>query len=82
MMTGAKEFLAGDNFLKFKIMRNASKITHVKITLNGKDLYDVKFMKWNGRKLEYSTVKELNDVYAEDLVELFEQTTQLYTKLF
>ena len=44
-MTGAKNFLAIDNGLRFRIGRNASKANMVEIKLNGLDLYDIKFIK-------------------------------------
>ncbi len=79
VMVGAKFLTALENGISFKIMRNVSKATHVRITLNSKDLYDVEFIKCRG--INISTVKQFNDVYADQLVSIFEQTTQLYTKL-
>ena len=82
-MTGAKS-LAGGKFpngegLSFKLPRSRAMI----ITLNGNDLYDVKFMK-NGsfradNWIEPKTLAEESDVYVEDLVKTFESMTGLYT---
>ena len=92
--TGAKEFTTIKNGLQFKIGRNSSKANRVEITLNGADLYDMKFIKYrpfsvkvDHRKGEVKTieqkielVKEWNDVYFDQLEELFTETTGLYTK--
>ena len=91
--TGAKEFTTIKNGLQFKIGRNSSKANRVEITLNGADLYDMKFIKFrpfsvkvDHRKGEVKTieekselVKEWNDVYFDQLEELFTETTGLYT---
>jgi hypothetical protein len=80
-MTGAKNLGASENGLSMKIMRNAKKVTHVKITLNGKDLYDVEFIKINTRTLEMTVLSKAEDAYAEDLKGIFESSTGLYTSL-
>lgn len=78
-MTGAKNFATDGKALTFQIMRNASGSNRVKITLNEKDLYDVEF--GNIRKFEYKVRKSFTDIYCEDLVRIFEQTTKLYTTI-
>lgn len=50
-----------------------------KITLNGKDLYDVEFGKI--RKYEYIVGARHEDVYADMLKEIFEKETGLYLSL-
>ena len=45
-MTGAKNFVALENGIRFKIGRNKSKANTVKITVNGLDLYDIEFIKF------------------------------------
>lgn len=91
--TGAKDFTTIKNGLQFKIGRNASKANRIEITLNGADLYDMKFIKYrpfsvkvDHRKGEVKTieeksetVKEWNDVYCDQLQDLFTETTGLYT---
>ena len=79
MMTGAKNILAGDNYISFKIMRNAKGVTHVKITLTPLDLYHVEFIKIRGTNI--STVFEFDNVYCDQLRNLFEKETGLYTSL-
>lgn len=78
-MTGAKNFTTDGKALAFQIMRNASGGNRVKITLNENDLYDVEF--GSIRKFEYKVKKSFTDIYSEDLVRIFEQTTKLYTTI-
>lgn len=78
-MTGAKNFVAIDDGLTFKIGRNAKSVSHVTITLNGLDLYDVKFIRCRGTKI--TTVAEFDNVYADTLRIVFESATGLYTSL-
>ena len=80
VMVGVKFITAIKNGVSFKIMRNASKATHIRITLQPDDTYTVEFIKCRGTTI--STVKEVENVYCDQLVELFEQTTQLNTKLY
>lgn len=87
--TGAKNFTAIKNGLQFHLPRNVGKVNCVQITMNGKDLYDMCFLKislprFNNRTLTLSeyketVIKEYNDVYFDCMQELFTDTTQLYT---
>lgn len=79
-MIGANSFGYNDEKveLRFKFKGNPN-TNFVKITLNGKDLYDLTFYKLTRWDLE--EVKEVNDIYAEDLIEVFEQATKLYLRL-
>lgn len=93
VMTGAKDFIAIDNGLRFKVGRNASKANRVEIKLNGLDLYDMTFIKYRpfSVKIDHKkgevktieekaeTVREYNDIYFDQLQELFTETTGLYT---
>ena len=79
-MTGASNLGGTENSLSFKIGKNSKKVTHVRIELNANDLYDVKFFNIRGTNIK--TVSEFEDVYSENLVELFESETGLFTKLF
>lgn len=99
MMTGVRTFVAGENGVKFRIGKNASKANLVKITLNGKDLYDVEFIKHRNRLIpakklmsmsvedirawyEPKTLKVYNDIFCDQLQEIFTEYTHLYTRLF
>ena len=93
VFTGAKEFISIDNGLRFKIGRNASKTNRIEITLNGADLYDMRFIKYRpfSVKVDHKkgevktieekieTIREYNDVYFDQLQELFTRVTGLYT---
>lgn len=83
-MTGAKDFISLNEKLgglQFRIPSNISKnrISHVRVVLDGSDTYDVKFIKVRGTKV--TTLKELTGVYCDQLVEIFESETGLYTSL-
>jgi len=87
--TGAKHFTMITNGVQFDLPRNAGKVNRVQITLNGKDLYDMRFLKvslprFNKKTMTLSEYKEkeiktYNDVYFTELQEFFTETTQLYT---
>lgn len=75
-MTGAKNLVGGNDSLRFKIGRNAAKVSIVKIRLNGFDLYDMIFYCANG------TVENVQEmVYAEDLERMFTSNTGMDTRL-
>jgi len=91
-MTGAKDFIAGQTkeglyYLQFSLPGRLAKngINRVKIVLNGSDLYNVKFSTIRKQRCGFDyleTVKsESSDVYAEDLQDVFEHSTGLYTHL-
>lgn len=77
-MVAANNFgTSGDN-LSFKF--KGSKIAnYIKITLNSLDLYDVEFGKIWGHN--YKVIKEVNGVYNDQLIPIFENTTKLYLSL-
>lgn len=92
-MTGAKNFIALENGIKFNIGKNISKTNTVKITLNGADLYDIEFIKFTPFKLivnhktctvktreeKTETIKTYNDCYGDMLQDIFTSVTGLYT---
>ncbi|HEX8551797.1 MAG TPA: hypothetical protein VF681_09605 [Abditibacteriaceae bacterium] len=67
VMTGACNWLGDARSLSFKIGRNSRGVTHVRVTLNDADLYDIEFIK--ARAGESNVICEAGDVYAEDLAE-------------
>lgn len=82
MMTGAKNFVGDANSLRFAIMRNAKKITHVAVVLEQNDIYKVTF--WHvgrGASFKMEIVEEMGLVYAEDLQSRFTEATGLHTRL-
>ena len=81
VITGSREYMAGKNYLTFRPGKNSKKVTHVRITLNEKDLYDVEFM--NARKWDnIKKIAEVKDVYCDMLHDVFTEHTGLYTTLF
>lgn len=78
-MTGAKNFGATENSLTFKIGRNSSSANWIKIVLNGKDLYDLSFIQVRGDKIK--TLKTYDDVYFDQLQEIFTSFTGMHTHL-
>ncbi len=91
-MTGSKAIKCDDKSLTLKLTKNKSGANELKITLNGLDLYDIEFSKhsyptlnkktWEWKPEKKTIVKEFNDIYAENLEEIFTDVTGLYTRLF
>ena len=78
-MTGAKNLCYGENYLSFKIGRNASNYNHIKIVLNGLDLYDMHFIKI--RKCQIIKDDVIKNVYNDMLQKVFKEKTGLNTSL-
>ena len=78
-MTGSKQFIAGENFLRMRLSRNKSGANMLKINLNSLDTYDLEFIKVT--KNDFKIVKTIHDVYNDMLQEIFTSETGLYTKL-
>ena len=93
VMTGAKDFTAIKDGIQFKIGRNISKANRVEIKLNGLDLYDIEFIKHRPFSIKVdhkkgevrtieeqsTTVRKFEDIYCDQLEELFSEVTGLYT---
>lgn len=78
-MTGAKNFVAGDRALNFRLPRAKDGINLVRIVLNGMDTYDVSFLSVRGAK--FSSKREDKGIYADMLQSIFTEATGLYTSL-
>ncbi len=80
-MVGAKN-LAVDkskNELHMKIMRNAKGVSHVRIKLTSRDLYDMEFIQVRAGKI---TIKSrVKGVYADQLGKMFKKNTGLNVRL-
>lgn len=74
LMLGLKTLNTVERGLSFSF-KCRSKINYVKITLNGKDLYDVEMGKI--RACKYKVIKEEKDIYCDMLVNLIEETSGL-----
>lgn len=79
-MIGAKNLMAINNGLAFKIMKNAKGVNYIEIKLNGKDFYDVRYCYVSKKGVKDIAV--VNDLYADMLNNSIEDNTGLYTKLF
>lgn len=81
--TGAKDFFCDVNWLQFKIGRGAkNSINVIKVTLNGLDLYDVEFWRVRlGKTFSRVLVAKHENVYNDQLTEIFEQETGFSTSL-
>ena len=78
-MTGAKNFLGDRNSLRFKLPKNQSQANLVTITLEANDTYIISFARYRGNNVQ--VLKEIDMVYADQLQEIFERYTGLYTSL-
>lgn len=76
MMTGAKNFVADENSLQFKIGSNAKRVGYVRIQLDPDDTYTVQFTSSSGK-----LIKELDMIYADQLQSVFTDYTGMYTRL-
>jgi hypothetical protein len=78
VMTGAKNFVGGSDFLMFRLPSNFAKnrINYVKIVLNAMDTYDIEFGCVLG--LKYTVVSRSEGVYVGDLRRTFTVATGLY----
>jgi len=82
-MIGAKGYVGDNKSVKFRIMRNKKRITHIKITLNGLDLYDMEFYRFkkNMTEQDFAPIATENGCYDDMLCAMIEKNTELYTKL-
>lgn len=85
MMTGAKNFVGGNDTLTFMLPGTAhfvkNKARYVRISLTPADLYRVEFLRKKRGTLDLVTISEHDQVYAEDLQPLFTRETGLDTHL-
>lgn len=90
-MTGAKNFVSDGDTLRMTLPKNMSKANRLYITLNGNDLYDMRFFRYTAGRLSKKTwtytedkiteIKTYSDVYCDQLQGLFTEVTGMYTRL-
>ena len=81
-MTGARIVGFDAPSLSFRLPKARLGIKHVKVALDPSDTYTVTFTRIGRAPARTVTVvHELEGVYADQLVEIFESTTGLYTHL-
>lgn len=77
-MIGAKNFVALENGIGFKFPRSNG-VNYIRITLNGKDLFDIEYLYVTTKKI--TTKKVSNDMYNDMVKEDIEQTIKMYLSL-
>lgn len=77
VMTGSNNFMGDKDSLSFRVP--AKKANYVKITLMPNDTYKMEFKKIWGMKVK--DIKSFEDVYCDQLQELFTEVTEMYTSL-
>ncbi len=83
-MTGARNFIGGENCLMFSLPAGIAKdgINKVRITLDWTDTYIFEALKVSrGPELKFETIEKLEYVYADDLEDIFTRVTGLDTHL-
>lgn len=79
-MTGARGFTDGGDFLSFRIPQAKGGVNYVKVVLDeGRDLYRMEFGRIRAHAFDKLAVH--SDLYWDQLAEVFERETGLYTKL-
>ena len=82
-MTGAKNFVAGENFLRFKLPKTKhfvkSGINYIEVILTPMDDYTIVLGIISG--LDYTEVTMVSGIYFDQLQEVFTAHTGLDTKL-
>lgn len=73
-MVGAKQLVAEERALRFRIMRNEKGITHVRIELAADDTYTVELITVRCAKFRSTAI---NGVYVDSLHETLERETGL-----
>jgi hypothetical protein len=86
-MTGAKALMGDANMLSFRLPGGgfSAGINYVKVTLNGRDTYDVEFSRISRKRRGWAPAVTLihtsSDVYADTLRDVFTRVTGLHTSL-
>jgi hypothetical protein len=81
-MTGASQLLAGPEYLQFSLPgRLKNRANKCRVTLNGKDLYNLTFYRFNRKTLACPIVGEEADLSWDQLQTLFTKHTGLFTRL-
>lgn len=79
-MTGASNLTGRADGLSFKIGRNASKITHVRVTLTAMDDYQVEFLAVRGTR-SIKPVAFAEGIQADGLARVFVEKTGMQVSL-
>ena len=88
--TGCKDFVGDKNSLRMSLPRNGSKANRLTITYNpGLDTYSMRFWRYTSFRFDhkrgiihpekFTDLKVVEDVYCDQLQEIFTDFTNLYT---
>lgn len=90
--TGSNHFVGDKNTLRMNLTKNNSGANRLWITLDYDDTYTMRFFHYTSPRLNKKTytftdaktkeIKTYSGIYCDQLRELFEETTELYTSLF
>jgi len=90
-MTGSKNYMAIKGGVRMDLTKNRSKANRLEITLDGLDLYTMRFYRYTSGRLNKKTyayiddkvteIKEIAGVYNNQLQSLFRTVTGLDTHL-
>lgn len=82
-MTGAKNLLNGGDYLQFDLpaIMTKGKANKFRVTLEPSDTYTLTAMKYSRRTFDCKTLETASDVHCDNLREVFERMTGLYTIL-
>ena len=78
-MVGAKDYVATDNGLRFRIGKNSSKANRIEISLDPNDTYTITFARV--AKGGYNALECIDNVYVDMMHDVIERYTGLYTTL-
>lgn len=78
-MTGAKDFVGGDDRLTFTVQGKGC--NRVRVTVDPSDTYTVQAMRYSPKNLTLRVVSEESDVYCDQLQDSFTRLTHLHTSL-
>ena len=78
-MTGAKNFTCTDNTFTCQIPMKKDRISHIKITLNTLDTYDIEFISIWGSK--YTLISSFEGAYNDMLQDIVSDRTGLALSL-
>ena len=80
LMTGSSNFVNVGNGLNMKLKPNQSKTKYLLIELNSNDTYKMQFYTVN-KDFDKNIKFEYQNIYWDQMQEIFEKVTGLYTKL-
>lgn len=80
LMIGANSFLGDEKSVRFRFKTRAKNGSNMfRVTLDPSDTYTIEFISVRGASVKVKD--KLEDVYAEDLVRIFQEKTGLYLSL-